>query len=354
MAERRVAPAALEAYTAAILVGLGARAADASRVATALVDADRVGHRSHGVRQLPYYAGQIARGEIVLDAEPEIVSDQGRFVVVDGRRGFGHVVADVTARLAADRAAEHRVAVVAVRNANHVGRLGEYTELAAGRGQIALLLANFQGSSQQLAPFGGIDRRLTNNPVSVAVPGPDHPIALDMALSVVAESRIFHAAERGEPVPEGWILDGDGHPTTRPEDYLAGGTLVPVGGATGGYKGYGLIVVVELIVAMLSGGGLCGPGDAPFSNAYVLVCIDPGPEHLRQAEVAEFVAWVKSSRLAPGSSEIVLPGELEARRRTAAADAVTLDEVTVEALADLARSAGVEPAAFDGSERLGS
>jgi hydroxycarboxylate dehydrogenase B len=336
-----VEPASLRSYVEEILGRLGARPADAGRVAEALVDADRSGHASHGVRQLPYYADQIRRGEIDVESDWEIVDDAGSLVVVDGRYGFGHVIAAETARLASDRAKQHRVAAVAVRHANHIGRLGEYTDLIAGRGQLGLLLANGEGSFPPVAPFGGTERRLTNNPVSIAVPGPDHPVMLDMALSAVAESRVLHAAERGSQVPEGWVLDRDGNPSTSPADYLDGGSLVPVGGAAGGHKGYALIVLVELIVGMLAGGPMCGPGERRFSNGYVLICIDPGGA-TRPDDVAGLLAWIRGSARRPGVEEILVPGDVEARQRDATGAGVALDASTVALLHELAASTGID------------
>jgi uncharacterized oxidoreductase len=340
MSGAQVEQAKLHGYVAQILGRLGARPAHAGRVAEALVDADRSGHASHGVRQLPYYADQIRRGELDVASDWEIVDDGGSLVVVDGHYGFGHVIAQETARLAGDRAKEHRVAAVAVRHANHIGRLGEYTDLIAGRGQLGLLLANGEGSFPPVAPFGGSERRLTNNPISIAVPGPDHPVMLDMALSAVAESRVLHAAERNSPVPEGWVLDRHGNPSTSPNDYLEGGSLVPVGGAAGAHKGYALIVLVELIVGMLTGGPMCGPGERRFSNGYVLICIDPGGA-TAPADVAGLADWIKSAARRPGVDEILLPGDVEARRRDATAAGVALDESTVALLHELAASVGI-------------
>jgi LDH2 family malate/lactate/ureidoglycolate dehydrogenase len=175
--------------------------------------------------------------------------------------------------------------------------------------------------------------------VSIAVPG---GALLDIALSVVAEGRVDHARERGEALPEGWILDAEGRPTSDPAEYHAGGSLLPLGGPEGAHKGYGLIVLVEMVVGLLTLGGMCDDSGRPFSNAFVLVCIDPGnearTEYLRQ--LPAFVRWVKSARPLPGAGEILMPGEPEARRRSAA-QLVRLDASTSVALRDLAEQAGI-------------
>jgi LDH2 family malate/lactate/ureidoglycolate dehydrogenase/glyoxylase-like metal-dependent hydrolase (beta-lactamase superfamily II) len=331
----------LRLHVTALLAALGARAADAEQVASALVDADLCGHGSHGVRQLPYYADQVQRGEIDPAACPRTVLDRSVLSVLDGRRGFGHVIAADAAGLVAERAREHGIAAVAVRNANHIGRLGGYTEIVAGRGQAAILLVSAQGADQQVAPFGGIDRRLSNNPLSIAAPGPVHPIVLDMALSEAAESRVLHAAELGVQVPDGWVLDAGGRPSRDPSDYLAGGSLLPVGAAAGSHKGYSLIVLLELVVGLLAGVAFCGPATPPFSNAFVLIAIELEPAaRARAPELAQLIAWIKSARRHDGG-EILVPGELEHRCRHAADGMVALDAVTVAALDRLAQELGV-------------
>jgi N-acyl homoserine lactone hydrolase len=338
--EWQVAAGELRGHVAGLVRALGGRARDAERVAAALVDADLCGHRSHGVRQMPYYAGQVHEGEIDVAAEVETVLDTPGLMVLDGHRGFGHVVAAEVAERTAARARGQRVAAVAVRNANHIGRMGEYTEMLAAQGQAGILLVTAQGADQQIAPFGGIDRRLSNNPLSLAVPGPEYPIVLDMALSEAAESRVMHAADLGVAVPQGWVLDAAGRPSTNPRDYLAGGSLLPVGAAAGSHKGYSLIVLLELIVGLLAAVSFCGPASPPFSNAFVLIAIDlAGAEAERTPEVADLTAWIKSARRRAG--EIVLPGELEARRRRQADGVVALDAVTVAQLDDLAEQIGV-------------
>jgi uncharacterized oxidoreductase len=329
-------PVDLEAWVAELLRAHGTEHGKARRVAAALVDADRCGHSSHGVRQLPYYLDQAAHGELIVDADPLVVDRRAGLITLDGRRGFGQLVAEAATDLALEAAATHAVSAVAVRNAGHIGRLGAYTQRVAEAGLVGILLVNFQGGDQLMAPFGAIERRLGNNPVSIGVPG---PAVLDIALSVAAEGRVHQAHERGELLPDGWIVDSEGTPSSEPAAYLAGGSLLPVGG----HKGYGLVVLVEMVVGLLTLGGMCGPGAPPFSNAFVLVCLDPGHsarrEYLRQ--LPGFVEWVKSARRLPGRAEILLPGELEARRR-AAADVVSLDEPTVAALRRL--TAATRPA----------
>ena len=330
-------PRVLESWVAELLCAHATPVDKARGVAFALVEADRCGQSSHGVRQLPYYVERIEGGELAVGTDPVVVEERGGLLALDGRHGFGQIVGERATGLALERAARHAVSAVAVRNAGHIGRLGAFTERIAEAGMVGILLVNFQGGDQLVAPFGSFERRLGNNPISIGVPG---PAVLDIALSVAAEGRVYQAQEHGEALPEGWILDPHGAPSTEPSEYLAGGSLLPAGG----HKGYGLIVLVEMVVGLLTLGGMSGPGDAPFSNAFVLVCIDPGDaaraDYLRQ--LPAFAEWVKSARPLPGTAEILLPGEIENRRR-AAAGPIELDAPTRAALGELARQVGISP-----------
>jgi uncharacterized oxidoreductase len=339
---REVDEVALTDFLAKLFESVGTASGRAHRVASALVDADRCGHSSHGARQAVNYLGQIRRGELDVEAEPLVVESHKSRVTVDGRFGFGHLTAEMAVDLALDRAREQGMSVVSVRNANHIGRLGAYTTEVAEQGCIALMFVNAQGTSHvQVAPFGGLDKRLTNNPVSIAVPG--GPM-LDMALSNVAENRVFQARNAGRPVPDGWIVDADGTPTNDPNDYVDGGTLVPLGGADFGYKGYAMIVLTDVLVGLLTRGGMAGAGRSRFSNAFVLICIDPGTDGREGylAELTALVDWIKSSRRRAGVSDLLIPGEPEARSRERIGG-VLVDVLTLKELTEAGRSVGVTP-----------
>jgi uncharacterized oxidoreductase len=342
-----VAPEELERYAAALISGLGGSHTHADRVAASLVSSNLAGHDSHGVLLIPYYAELVSRGQIRLDSATTTIIDRGGVTVLDGNFGWGQVAGMDATEHAASRARELGLACVLARNVNHLGRLGEYTSALAEQGFVALLLVNCQGSGQLLPPFGGIDRRLTNNPVSVAAPGDTDPVLLDIALSVVAEAKVWLAKARGEPVPEGCVLDADGQPSTEPDALFDGGVLLPVGGTGGGHKAYGLIVLVDIIAGMLSGGGVCR-ADAPedFSNALFLLAVDVEPLVARSvydSELATLRDHIKSSRRAPGVDEILLPGEFEARTRAQRADAIEIETTTWQELGVLAQRLDVTP-----------
>lgn len=341
-----VRPEELEQLVAAVVRALDAPAETAQCVARSLVAANLAGHDSHGVLLLPYWAELIERGQIRVDAEPRIVDDNGAVVRLDGGFGFGPVTADLAVQIALERARSTGVCCVTARNANHIGRVGEYTERLAREGVVALMLVNCQGSGQMVAPVGGRDRRLTNNPISFAAPGHEEPLLFDVALSVAAEAKVWLARARGQEMPEGWIVDRNGNPTTDPEDLFDGGSLLPMAG----HKGYGLMVLVDAVAGILSGGGVCRP-DPPedFSNAFVIVAIDTRAvvseaEWREQANV--LTSYVKSSQRQSEDAEIMLPGEPElttaAARRTAG---IPIEASTWAALGELAERLGVEHAA---------
>lgn len=340
----------LEAHLSAIAAALGAPPAIAARVAQSLVSANLAGHDSHGALLMPYWAELVERGQIRPDAEPDVVLDRGAVAVVDGRFGFGPVTGHAAVDLARERAREHGVSCVLARNANHIGRLGEFTSALAEAGQVALLLVNCQGSGQLLAPFGGVERRLTNNPVSIAAPAGADPVLLDMALSVAAEAKVWLAKARGQEIPGEWVVDAAGRPTTNPDDLFGGGTLLPLGGRAGGHKGYGLIVLVDIIAGILSSGGVCRP-DAPedFSNAFALFSLDVGPlcdEATYATELGRLRSYVTEATPAPGFGEILFPGDSEARARASrSAAGIPIEDATVRQLAELAERVGVAPMA---------
>lgn len=229
---------------------------------------------------LPHYETMVDKGRIDPAARPAVVHDAGAILALDGRHGWGQAIAGEAVELAAARARVHGIGCVLARDTGHVGRLGAYTTALADAGLASLMLVSSQGGDLQMAPHGGREKRLTNNPISFGAPGGAGPaVAVDVALSVLAGGKVVLAGQRGERLPEGAIVDVDGDPSTDPRDFfadgrIAGGMLLPVGG----HKGSGLIVLAELLAGLLSGGGTVR-ADAPerSSNAFLLLAIDIEP-----------------------------------------------------------------------------
>jgi LDH2 family malate/lactate/ureidoglycolate dehydrogenase len=305
----------LRVSTTAIFRAAGARKEDAALVADSLVDSELTGHESHGLIRVTEYLRHIREGAIVPDARPDMVGEMGATLVVDGNWSFGQVAATQATEWLIERSLEHGTGAVALRRCGHVGRAGVYPELAAGAGLVALAFVNGGGSQPRLAPYGGRSALFGTNPLAAAVPLPDAaPVVIDFSTAAVASGKIRVLRDRGESLPEGWILDSDGRPSTDPEDYYAGGALLPAAA----HKGYGLCLLVELLAGCLTGAGsLAVPesgyrlGNGMFMQAFAIDAFMPAEQF---AALARGLAdAVHKTPPAAGHEEVLLPGEPEQR-----------------------------------------
>jgi LDH2 family malate/lactate/ureidoglycolate dehydrogenase len=351
---RIVDPATLETFTRDVFERLGTPSDIAAEVAAHLLRANLSGHDSHGVLRIPQYAQWIAQGWIVPGARPEVVRDQGATLLVDAGAGFGQFATRFTLERGMERAAATGVAAAAIRHANHIGRLGDYTELAARQGYVAEITVGAAGPGIGGAtPFGGAARFLGTNPWSIGIPraGAD-PVMVDFATTVVAEGKVRVARAKHAPLPPGCVVDKAGQPSTDPEDFYAGGMLLPVGA----HKGYGLSLAAALLGGLSSigednpsmAGAAAPPGDAGARNrtgGVFVVVVDPrafgdGAEYA--AQVARVTTALKRVPPAPGVDEVLIPGEPEARTRAQRSqEGVSLPEDTWDAIAAVAGPAGV-------------
>lgn len=325
-----------------IFAAAGAPDDIAQIVATSLVSSDLVGHDSHGSVRVRQYLDAIRRGDLDPAARPAIVHEQGAAVTVDAQHGFGQLAAHFTINEGIRRAKEHGVAAAGLINSGHVGRLGEWVELAAEHDTLALAFCNGGGPTGAVAPFGGAERVLGTNPIAAALPvGNSQPIILDFATSAVAEGKVRVARNRGKSIPEGWVLNKDGLPTTNPADLYDGGMLLPA--AT--HKGYALSLLVEFMAGLLTGGGTpVLPGFTP-GNCVLFVVLDiaafrsPADYQRESQAVAE---RVKSTKPAPGFNGVMLPGEPEQQMAaTRGADGIQIDDATWKLLTEDAAALSV-------------
>src|SRR5215470_6229782 len=251
----RVAAERLYHIGKALLEAAGSSADEAEVVMRHCIDANLAGHDSHGIIQIPTYIDRIKVGHIVPGAPWTIVQESATTTVIDGHWGFGYTVTERAMQLTIDKARQSHVAATTVHRQGHIGRLASYTLMAARADMIGLITADSGRSTKQVAPFGGREPRLGTNPLSIAIPSDlDGPLFLDMATSAVAAGKISLAESRGESVPDGWIVDASGQPTTDPAQLKQGGALLPLGGSEG-YKGSGLSVIVEILCGLLTGLG---------------------------------------------------------------------------------------------------
>ncbi|MCA1444171.1 Ldh family oxidoreductase [Ensifer sp. IC4062] len=340
-----VKPERLTRICATLLKAAGASAGEAQAVATGCVNANLSGHDSHGVIAIPSYIESMKAGDIVPGAEWTIVRESPTTAVIDGHWGFGFHVSTKAMALAIEKAKIANVAACAVFRQSHVGRLAAYSLMAASAGMIGLVVADSGRSRKYVAPFGGREARLGTNPISIAVPSDlEAPFLLDMATSAVAAGKLDLAIARGEKIPEGWLIDAEGRPTTDPRDYGKGGVLLPLGGAEG-YKGSGLAAIVELLCGLLTdpGVGALPSGRENFGGFMAVFNVAAfRPLGKFKKEVAEFAQYMKSAEPSEGSPGVFYPGEIAYMREQArTANGIEVENATWDALRTLARNYGL-------------
>lgn len=350
-----IGAAALEALIADIFAAAGCDRAEAGRIAHHLLGANLAGHDSHGVVRVPRYVEWLQAGHIVAGQDAEVVTDGGAFALLDGKWGFGQTVAPQATALGIERAQRHGAAVIGLRNAGHIGRVGAYAEQAIEAGLISIHFVNVAGSTL-VAPFGGAERRFSTAPFCVGVPT-NPPVVLDFATSRVAEGKVLVASNGGKPLPPDALIEPDGRlsadPYTLYGPYEKVGPRNPANGkgairAFGEHKGSGLAFVCELLAGALTGGGCSGPVKerGRIANGMLSVFLSPkhfGDEAAFRRAAEDYIAWVKSCRPAEPGGEVLAPGEPEARLRAERlAKGVPLQPDTWESILQCARRLGVK------------
>lgn len=281
-----------------------------------LVETEMFGIASHGFHQLPRYARMLRSRAIDGQTAPEVLRDHGAFVVIDARHGMGQYATTIAMEIAEGKAAEFGFCVLSVRHSNHFGAAFPYCAHLAEAGYVAFLVTN---APPNMAPWGGVDRTIGNNPFSWGIPrrvGP--PVVLDIACSVAAGSRLTLTGTAKGDLPAGWALDEAGEVTTNPSSVYS---YLPIGG----HKGYGIALINEVLAGVLTGSlfGLDLPPRASLSETswdvgHLLIVLDPEVLRGRDeflAGVDRLAAMVRQSRLRGGFEEVLLPGEKEYRTR---------------------------------------
>ncbi len=335
----------LQNIAASLLIGAGASAEEAAIVSRHSVGANLAGHDSHGIIQIPTYIDRVKRGHIVPGAPFDTLQESSTTTVIDGNWGFGYVVSERAMSITIEKAKQHGVAAATVFRQSHVGRVADYPLMAAREGLIGIMTADSGRSSKGVVPFGGREPRLGTNPICIAMPSNlEAPMFIDMATSAVAAGKLGVAVARGASVPEGWIIDKDGNPSTNPGDLRNGGAVLPLGGPEG-HKGYGLSVMVEILSGILTGLGFGHDpsgrhNDGCFMAAFNVEAFRPLDDF--KQEVTEFAQYLKSTPTAAGFSEVFYPGELEhLKEQTLLQDGVAIEDSTWDALKSLAEEYGL-------------
>jgi uncharacterized oxidoreductase len=344
----RIAADRLKRFTSAIFAAVGCREHEAERIAHYLVEANLAGHDSHGVIRVPFYVDWAKVGKVVPNQHLKIVLENEVIAVVDGQYGFGQVLGEEAMQLGIAKAKKHGVSVIALRNAGHLGQIGAWPLLVARAGLTSLHWVNTSGAGILVAPFGGINRRLSANPIAAGVPVRDgEPIILDMSACTIAEGKIKVALNKGIQVPPNCIIDSKGEPTTDPKVFYASppGAILSIAG----HKGYGLGIIAEVLAGALTGGGCSNPENAGrLANGMLSIILDQRvfqAEDAFTAEIARFITWVKSAQTTAPNGDILMPGEPEARNRVQRLrDGIELDETTWGQLTAVGNSLGVSAA----------
>lgn len=333
----------LEALVADIFAHAESSPDEAETIARHLVGANLVGHDSHGVIRVSRYVTYWREGKVRANQQATIAFQTDSLALVDGHRGYGQVIGEQAVRIGIDKAKTSGIAMVGLRDVGHVGRIGDWAEMAAEAGQVSLHFVGTTGIGALMVPFGGTDRRLSLCVVAAGIPrGSKPPVIYDIATSVVAEGKVFVAKNKGARLPEGHLIDKDGQPTTDPDDLYAGGALLPFGG----HKGSGLAVVADLLAGALTGAGTSARGEQEMVNTMCSIYVDPGrlPDRAAfDAEVDAFVDWVKASPSADPDGEVLVPGDIERRTRAERLErGIPLDDTTIGEITEAAVSVGLD------------
>lgn len=345
---------ALEDFVRDIFLAAGCSRQESARIGKSLVGANLAGHDSHGVARVPRYVAWKQDGVFFADRVVKPVVDTPALAILDGQYGFGQTTAPQAVKIGIEKCRAMGLSAIGLRKSGHVGRVGEWAEMAAEAGLVSIHFVNVAGSVL-VAPYGGVDRRFSTAPFCVGIPRPgDLPLILDFATSLVAEGKVFVASQGGKELPHDALIQQDGtmsaDPHTLygdyrpdgPRDYKQGKGAIR---AFGEHKGSGLALMCEMLGGALTGNG-ASQFDVRWSQGMFSFYIDPAkvdPEHFFPAEVTRMIGFVKSSKPASAGGEVLVPGEPERRNREQRlASGVPLPDDTWSSLVNVARELGID------------
>jgi len=311
---RTYAAADLRTFTAALLRRAGLDADKPEVVADLLLEADLMGHTTHGLALAPRYLQEIGSGSMAAVGDPLVVSDRGACVCWNGKRLPGVWLTSKAVDLALERVETYGTVTVAVGNSHHIGCLAAYLPRATDKGYL-VIISSSDPSQRTVAPFGGRDPVFTPNPIAVGIPTEGDPLLLDTSASITTNNLGARLAREGRRFPGLWALDAAGHPTDDPAVLTAGGSILPAGGLDHGHKGYVWALIVEALTQGLAG---FGRADAPTGwGACVFVqVVDPAAFGGRSA-FARQTDWLaracRGSAPRPGVDHVRMPGETALR-----------------------------------------
>jgi LDH2 family malate/lactate/ureidoglycolate dehydrogenase len=342
----RLPARALESFVAKAFQQVGLPEADARTVAGLMVEADLQGSEGHGIFRLPQYIRRIRAGGVNPKPRIRVERERAATALVHGDNGMGHLVMKFAAELAIEKARAAGSAWVGARWSNHAGPASLYAKMPMRAGMIGQYLA--VGNANHLPPWGGVEMLLSTNPIAVAIPALEEPpIVLDMATTVAAFGKVKTRAQRGETMPEGWMIDREGKPLTDPKR-MNEGFLLPIGG----YKGYGMALVFGILAGTLNGAAMgrdvvdFNADDASATNTgQAILAIDISafaePSSFLKA-VDALSRDIRGSERMQGFERIWLPGEQSHLKYQAnLRDGVPLPDPLLKTLNPLGESLGI-------------
>jgi len=345
---QRFSRAAIEDFMQRCFVAAGMPSSDAGTVAHFMAESDIMGKDSHGIFRLPGYIGRLKAGAINMTPNIRIEQERTATALVDGDNGMGHLVVNYCADVAIRKARETGVAWVGVHHSNHAGAAGAYAMLPLAHDMIGLYVA--VGSANHLPPWGGTDMLLSTNPIAVAVPGmTEDPILLDMATTQTSYGKVKVHAQRGIPMPEGWMIDREGKPMT--DAALAdSGFLLPIGGA----KGYGLALIFGILAGTLNGAAfgqdvidMNADKKSATNTGQFIIALDIAAfmdVDTFKRQIDDVIAQMHGSATLDGVERVRLPGEgSNAAIAERTANGIPLPAPLLDGLRTVAAELGVDP-----------
>jgi len=350
---------ALREFSTRVFLHFGCPDEDAEQAADVLACADLRGIDSHGVARLHSYFEMLSSGAINPKPQVQIVRSTTSTATVDGDNGLGLVVGPKTNRIAMEMAEKSGSGWVSVRNTNHFGIAGYYVLKALEHDLIGWAMTN---STKLVAPLWGAERMLDTNPIAIGFPAREQPpIVIDMATSAVAYGKIEIASRGGCPIPVGWAINSEGVVTTRPEEMVSGGALLPLGSDRehGGHKGYCLAIMVDILSCVLSGANW-----GPFAPLFALRqemempkrSVGKGIGHFFGAmridgfidpdafktQVDEYIRVFRATKPAAGTNGPLIPGDPERQaEETRRKNGVPLAPAVIADLRDVSSQTGI-------------
>ena len=298
-------------YAENLLQQGGMEQSRAAVVAEILVEGDLMGHTTHGLQLLGPYLKDLTTGKMTPDGEPEIISDSVSAFTWDGRYLPGPWLVDQAMKQMCERIHSHPVVTGVIKRSHHIGCLAAYPKQATDLGYLMILTCS-DPSVQTVAPYGGIKPLVTPNPIAAGIPTRDEPVILDISMSCTANGMVARMHEKKQRLPGAWLMDSTGKISDDPADVLTEppGSILPLGGADLGYKGFALAFLVEVLTAALGGHGRADKPDRWGASVYLQI-IDPKAFGGREAflrEIEWLTAACRSNPAQPGKRAVRLPG----------------------------------------------